>query len=259
MTYVVAMANEKGGVAKTTTALSLGGALAEKQSKVLLVDLDPQANLTLALGLRESDSFRTVTDMLMVNQPFLTVRQNTNVDNLDLVPANHDLIMAQRFLSVREHYEFILRDALEEATHYDMIILDCPPTLGPLTHSALVAAQLLIIPTQCEFFSAHALRDMLSLIQSVRQHSNPQLRYRILLTMMDQRNRLHRDLSEYIRKAFGKAVFNAIIPMDAKLRESPIFSQPITMYASDSRAAGQYRLLAQELRTYIHETNGSNS
>ena len=122
-----------------------------------------------------------------------------------------------------------------------------------MTHSALVAANLLIIPTQCEFFSANALRDMLNMIRSVRQNSNPQLHYRVLMTMVDLRNRMHRSLLEQIHKAFGTAVFKTIIQTDTRLRESPLFSQPITVYAPSSRGAIQYNALAKEVMKYVHE------
>lgn len=259
MTCVITIANEKGGVAKTTTALSLGGALIEDQSEVLLVDLDPQANLTLALGLHPKNLQRTTTEILLGNQSVITISRETSLPGLDIAPANHDLGMAERFLTVRDQYEFILRSGLSHAQGYDYIILDCPPALGPLTHSALVAADLLIIPTQCEFFSANALRDMLNMIRTVRQQSNPQLRYRLVMTMVDLRNRMHRSLLDQIRKAFGSAVFKSIIQIDTRLRESPLFGQPISVYSPRSRGAQQYRQLAHEVRQYVHEFAGTPS
>ncbi len=257
MTYVIAIANEKGGVAKTTTALSLGAALVEIQKEVLLVDLDPQANLSLGLGIRAGSTSQSVADVLMGNKTILGVSQETGVPGLDLVAANHELMMAERFLSVRQDYESLLRQALRPASIYDVILLDCPPALGPLTRSALTAANLLIIPTQCEFFSAHALRNMLNLIREVRQHTNPNLRYRLLLTIIDRRNRIHRSLHEQVRAAFGNAVFETVIEMDTRVRESQAFAQPITVYAPKSRSANQYRALAQELRHYAQEILGS--
>ncbi len=257
MSYVIAIASEKGGVAKTTSALSLGAALVEGKQQVLLVDLDPQANLTLALGIQPPSLQRTVADVLMGSQSIMKISRETGLPGLELAPANHELMLAERFLSVWEQYENLLRQSLSGARAYDMILIDCPPTLGPLTRSALSAAHLLIVPTQAEYFSAHALRDMLNLIREIRRISNPQLRYRLLLTMLDRRNRIHRSMFEQVRTAFGKAVFETVIEIDTRLRESPVFAQPITIYAPRSRGAEQYRALAQELRHYAQETVGS--
>ncbi len=253
MTCVITIANEKGGVAKTTTAVSLGAALVQDGQQVLVVDLDPQANLTLSLGIKPNSVHRTITDILLGNQDIDSVSQETGVAGLFVAPSNQDLSMAERYLTVRDGYEFILRGALANPSSHDFIIIDCPPALGPVTHSALVAANLLIIPTQCEFFSANALRDMLNLIRSVRQNSNPQLHYRVLMTMVDLRNRMHRSLLEQIHKAFGTAVFKTIIQTDTRLRESPLFSQPITVYAPSSRGAIQYSELAKEVMQYVNE------
>jgi len=257
MTYVVAIANEKGGVAKTTTTLSLGAAMVERRQEVLLVDLDPQANMTLALGLKAQALDRTIADALLGDRSVLQMSRETALPGLDLVPANHELTFAERYLAVRDGFEFLLRRALEPASSYDAILIDCPPSVGILTQSALAAANLLIIPTQPEYFSAHALRAMLDLIRITRQRSNPRLRYRLLLTMVDQRNRIHRTLLDQIRTAFGQAVFNTVIEIDTRLRESPLVGQPITTYAPTSRAAQQYRELSQELSHYVEETVGT--
>lgn len=259
MSCVITIANEKGGVAKTTTTLSLGGALVEDQKEVLLVDLDPQANLTLALGLQPKNLLHTTTDILLGNQSIRTIARETGLPGLDIAPANHDLGMAERYLTVRDQYEHILRSGLSRSIEYDFILLDCPPSIGPLTYSALVAADLLIVPTQCEFFSVNSLRDMLNLIRTVRKQSNPQLRYRLVMTMVDLRNRMHRTLLDQIQKAFGSAVFKTIIQTDTKLRESPLFGQPISVYSPRSRGAQQYRQLAQEIRQYVHEFAGTPS
>jgi chromosome partitioning protein len=253
MTYLVTIANAKGGVAKTTTAISLGAALAEHDRRVLVVDLDPQANLTLALGFKPVDLPSTVADVLMGSESLQNIICETKVENLHLAPSNHEQLMAERFLSVRENYELILAKALKGVEGYDYILMDCPPTLGALTHCAMAAANLLIIPTQPEFFSAHALRDMLNLIRAIRQRSNPELRYRLVLTMLDRRNGVHRSLHEQIRMAFSEALFETYIETDTRLRESPAFGVPITLYAPTSRGSDQYRELAQELRQYAHE------
>jgi chromosome partitioning protein len=254
MTYVIAVANEKGGVAKTTTALSLGAAMVELHKKALLMDLDPQANLTLSLGLKPNDLNGTVSDVLLGSGEIPPITHETTLPGLDLAPANNGLLMAERFLGVRDNHERLLKRALRNVDGYDMVFLDCPPALGSITRLALTAADLLIIPTQCEYFSAHALQDVLEMIRDVRASTNPRLRYRLLLTMVDRRNRIHRSLYEQVRSAFGKAVFDSIIEVDTRLRESPIFAQPITLYAPSSRGAKQYRQLAKELKSYAQET-----
>jgi chromosome partitioning protein len=252
MTTIVAIANEKGGVAKTTSALSIGAALVEHGQEVLLVDLDPQANLTLALGIQPAQARHSVADLLLGNTSPMGISRQTNVPGLDLIPASGEMLMVERFLYVRQNYEHLLRKALAKANMYNIVLLDCPPSLGALTINALTAAQLLIIPTQPEFFSAHSLREMLDLIRNIRQRSNPSLRYRVLITMLG-RTRVHQTLQEQIRSAFGNAVFTTAIENDTKLREAPVVGKPITQYAPESRAALQYRALAQELEDYVHQ------
>jgi chromosome partitioning protein len=253
MSYIIAVANGKGGVGKTTSTLSLGGALAERGADVLLLDLDPHANLTLSLGMPPGKLDRTVADILLSDKKPSDVILDTRVPNLTLIGANNELLMAERYLTLRDNYQGLLSQSLRNEENHRFILLDCPPALGALTQSALSASDLLVIPTQCEYYSAHALRDMLNQIRYTRRQSNARLRYRLLLTMLDRRNRIHRSLNDQIRSAFGKAVFNTAIEMDTRLRESPVFGQPITVYASGSRGASQYRELAQELETYAEE------
>ena len=254
MTIVVAIANEKGGVGKTTTALSLGAALAEMRQQVLLIDLDPQANLTLGVGLRPGQAPASIADVLLGDAGLADILLPTQVPGLSIAPASDDLLQAERFLPVRQDFELILRDALSACPDYDSVVVDCPPALGPLTRSALGAADLLVIPTQCEFFSAFALRQVINLVRSVRERVNPSLRYRLLLTMVDLRNAMHRSLAEEIRLAFGAAVFRSAVEVDARLRESPAFGKPITEYAPASRGAQQYRELALELTEHVQAT-----
>jgi chromosome partitioning protein len=253
MSYVVAIANEKGGVAKTTTALSLGAALAERGQQVLLVDLDPQANLTLSLGIKPKDVGRGVADLLLGDGKLDQARMETRVRGITLLPANSELLMAERFLSVRQDYEQLLGERLNSTGEFSYTMLDCPPALGVTTRSALTAADLLLVPTQAEFFSATALRHVIALVREIRADANPGLRYRLLLTMLDRRNRIHRTLYEQVRRTFGRAVMDSVIEVDTRLRESPIFARPITEYAPTSRGAAQYRALAEELMAYAKE------
>jgi chromosome partitioning protein len=221
--------------------------------RVLLIDLDPHANLTLSLGFKSASLERTIAGLLLGNDDLNRAITPTEFPNVDLVPSNHELNLAEPHLFVRADYMMLLHNILKDNQSYDTIILDCSPTSGTLTKNALSAANLLIIPTQPEYFSAHALRDMLNLILAIRQRNNPKLRYRILLTMLDKRNRIHRSLAEQIRTAFNEAIFDVEIEIDTKLRESAIMGQPINQYAPESRAAKQYRELAEETGQFSNE------
>jgi len=256
MSYTIAIANEKGGVGKTTTALSLGAVLAEAGQKVLLVDLDPQANLTLSLGIKPYHLQRSVADILLGNDQFSTIITQSRIRDLDIAPANEEMRLVEQFLRIRDNFDLLLRKALELVDTYNIIIIDCPPAVGSLTQSALTAAHLHILPTQCEFFSTHALRSSLNLIRTIRERNNPRLRYRILLTMVDPENQIHQSLAQQIRNAFGDAVFNTVIELDGLLRESPLYAQPITTFAPDSLGTKQYRQFAQELLPYVREVRG---
>jgi len=254
MAFTIAMSNEKGGVAKTTSTLSLGAALAESDHRVLLVDLDPQANLSLGLGLETGEVEFNSASVLIENVAIKSAIRRTEVKNLDLVPSNSRIENAEQFLPMRSHYMATLRTAIQAAPlPYEYILLDCPPALGAITLNALAAADLLIIPTQAEYFSAYALRNMMGTIRRVRQESNPNLAYRILVTLLDRRNRTHRNIFEQLQATFGQGVFTTVIEIDTKLRESPIAGVPITQYKPTSRGSQQYRILAQELMEYAKE------
>lgn len=256
MTYVIAISNEKGGVAKTTTTLSLGGALAELGHRTLVIDMDPQANLTLALGFEPAEASKTSAHVLIESAPLYEAIRRTEFERLDLVPCNARIESAEQFLPVRTNYLTTFRAALEAAAPlpYAYVLLDCPPALGAITLNALAAARLLIIPTQAEYFSAYALRDMMSVVRRIRKEANPALAYRILVTLLDRRNRTHRSIYEQLVATFGDGMFETVIEMDTKLRESPIAGQPITRYMPTSRGSLQYRVLAEELIEYAKET-----
>jgi chromosome partitioning protein len=254
MAYIIAMSNEKGGVAKTTSTLSLGAALAELNYRVLLIDLDPQANLSLALGLETEDSAITSANVLIEGAAVGSAIQKSDINRLDIVPSGFRIENAEQFLPMRTQYLTTLRDALDAASlPYDYILLDCPPALGAITLNALAASNLLIIPTQAEYFSAYALRNMMGTIRRIRQDVNPGLAYRILVTLLDRRNRTHRNIFEQLQATFGQGVFTTVIEIDTKLRESPIAGIPITHYKPNSRGSQQYRVLAQELIEYAKE------
>jgi chromosome partitioning protein len=257
MSYIIAVSNEKGGVAKTTTTLSLGGALAEAGHKVLVMDLDPQANLTLALGVEPGYAAVTSSHILIESAPLMSARLSTEIENLDLIPSHASIESAEQFLPIRTHYTSGLKRALDAASPlpYDYVIFDCPPFLGAITTNALSAADLLIIPTQAEYFSAYALRNMMGIIRRVRQESNANLGYRIIITLLDRRNRTHRNIQEQLQNTFGEGLFKTVIEIDTKLRESPIAGLPITRYRPSARGSQQYRELAQELMVYVKEKN----
>ncbi|MBI2333214.1 MAG: AAA family ATPase, partial [Chloroflexi bacterium] len=170
MTKTIAVSNEKGGVAKTTTVLSLGAALAELGNRVLLIDLDAQANLTLALGMEPGEAELTSSNIMLDNEPLLNVYRKTDINHLDLIPSSSRIETSEQFLPVRTNYTTILQRAIQAApTPYNYIVLDCPPALGAITRNALAAANLLLIPTQAEYFSAYALRNMMGLIRRTRE------------------------------------------------------------------------------------------
>ena len=290
--HIIAVANEKGGVAKTTTVISLGGALVDAGHEVLLIDLDAQANMTLGLGLAPAKQRRSIADVLLSSATILSASRETGIPGLDIVPSSPNMGLAERFLPVRQDYEYLLKNALKAISTYEFILLDCPPSLGAVTLNALTAADRVITPTQPEYFSAYGLRSVMAMIRKVRGLSspnlepqkpadsaadettitdtspasvggspnptrshgtNPALVYNILITMMDRRNRIHRTLSEQLRTTFGEGLLNTVIEVDTKLRESTVAGQPITHYYPKSRSADQYRALAEEIILYAQE------
>jgi chromosome partitioning protein len=261
MTKIIAISNEKGGVAKTTTTISLGAALVDLGYRVLLIDLDAQANLTLALGFEPGESENTSSNIMLDNAPLSSARRKTDVENLDIVPASLRIETSEQFLPVRTNYTTILKRAISNEANlaYDYILFDCPPSLGAITQNALAAANLLLIPTQAEYFSAYALRNMMTLVRRIREEDNANLAYRILVTMLDNRNRTHRNIHDQLRSTFGEGVFNTVIEIDTKLRESSIAGLPISHYKSSARGATQYQVLAQELVEYVKETENKQA
>ena len=258
MAYIIAICNEKGGVAKTTTTYSLGAALADEGKRVLLIDLDPQSNLTLANGININETAHNSSEILLDGLHPQDAIRSSNTPNMDIIPSNSRMAEAEQFLPVRNDYATILKDALQtKAKEYDFMLMDCPPSMGAINANALTAADLLIIPTQAEYFSAYALRDMMTFIRRVRKESNSGLAYRILITMLDERNRTHRTIREQLQQTFGAGLFQTVIEIDTRLRESPIIGMPITQYRPNSRGAEQYRVLAQELMDYVQKQKDS--
>jgi chromosome partitioning protein len=249
--YKISIANEKGGVAKTTTTISLGAALAETGCRVLLVDLDAQANLSLATGVDVGTVDSTVFTHLIQSLPLNSTILSTAIPNVDIIPSKYDVGLIERYLPIQPNYEYKLRNGFgENPLDYQFVIFDCPPFLGATTLSALVASDLLLLPTQAEFFSIYALRNLMELVKRIRHQYNPKLTYRLLITMFDRRNRIHRILREQLQESFANGMLKTIIEVDTKLRESVVSGIPIFSHAPKSRAALQYRALAQEILEY---------
>ncbi len=246
---IIAVNNQKGGVAKTTTCLSLGACLAELGHNVLLIDLDPQAHLTLSLGLKPEQLYRTVGDALLANTSLLSVSRESAVSGLDIVPANQKLALIDKLIYGNKNYEFNLKHRLLAMGRdfYDFILIDCSPSFGTLTLNALTAANLLIIPIQCEYYAVQSLRWIMKLAKLARKRTNPSLRYQVLVTMYDRRNRICRLIRTQMEDALSQLLFDTVIEIDTKLRESPVFKQPVNLYAPNTRSAQQYRALAREL------------
>lgn len=260
MTMILSVSNEKGGVAKTTTTISLGAALVEAGLEVLLVDLDAQANLSLALGVEARSGCATTADILLRALPLQPAIYHTGIPRLDLIPASSEMGLVEQQYDRRKEYAATLRRLLrQQDCGYDFVLFDCPPYLGAVTTSALVASDMLLVPTQAEFFSVHALRDMMGVVHQVRANGNPHLTYRLLLTMLDRRNRIHRTMADQLRATFGAGVLDTVIEVDTRLRESPIAGLPIIYHSPKSRAALQYRALAQEMLVYVQKTSSQPS
>jgi chromosome partitioning protein len=247
---VIAVANQKGGVGKSTTAVSLGAAIAELGKRVLVVDLDPQGNASTGLGIRHEARDVTVYDVLAAEAPIDGAIVPTPVDNLFAIPSTIDLAGAEIELVSQFSRELRLRKALEPLRDgaYDYIFLDCPPSLGLLTVNALAAAEELIVPIQCEYYALEGLGQLLRNVRLVQQNVNQNLRLTgIVMTMFDPRTKLSEQVVEEVRRYFGDRVYQTIIPRTVRLSEAPGFGQPITVYDPRSRGAQCYRDLAAEV------------
>lgn len=252
MTTTIAVSSQKGGVAKTTTCLSLGASLSELGHFVLLVDLDPQAHLTLSMGVRPNKLRRTVGDALLRNNSLVSVSRESSMLGLDIAPANQGLVVLEKVLYGQPGFQFRLKDGLDSMGDglYDFVLIDCPSSFGTLTLNALTAADVLIIPIQCEYYAAHTLLNYIKLVQHTQEKINPGLKHRVLVTMYDRRNKICRLTLEQMQRKLNSVIFETIIEVDTKLRESPAFGQPVTLYAPKTRGAEQYRALAKELLNY---------
>ena len=251
---MIAVANQKGGVGKSTTAVSLGAALAELGHRVLVVDLDPQGNASTGLGIRHEARDVTVYDVLAVEAPIEAAIVETPLPNLFAIPSTIDLAGAEIELVSQFSRELRLRKALEplKAEAFDFIFLDCPPSLGLLTVNAQAAAQELIVPIQCEYYALEGLGQLLRNVKLVQQNVNTGLRLTgIVMTMFDPRTKLSQQVVDEVRRHFGDRVYRTIIPRTVRLSEAPGFGQPITVYDSGSKGAQSYRDLAKEVAAHL--------
>ncbi len=249
---IIAVANQKGGVGKTTTTINLGAALAELGFNVLLVDLDPQGNATTGLGISKDGDGLTTYDLLLNETPLLDIVQDTATEGLWIAPATTDLSSADIELVANEKRSYLLRDALRQPSvakmRLDYILIDCPPSLSLLTVNAMVAADSVLVPLQSEFYALEGLSQLLLTVRQIRSSANRNLRIEgIVLTMHDARNNLARQVEADARENLGDLVFRTMIPRNVRISEAPSYALPVIDYDSGSKGSRAYRDLAREL------------
>ena len=249
MVKVIAVANQKGGVGKTTTAVNLAACLAKEGRKVLLIDSDPQGNATSGLGFDKRDVKKCIYDALINEVPMADTLKHTAYENLDVIPATIQLAGAEIELVSLMNREGRLKNALERIKHeYDYVIIDCPPSLGLLTINALTAASSVMIPVQCEFYALEGITMLMNTIQLVQRNLNPALKLEgVVMTMFDSRTNLAQDVVEEVKKYFKTKMYKTIVPRNVRLSEAPSHGMPVIDYDSKSKGAQVYMELAQEV------------
>jgi chromosome partitioning protein len=249
VTRIIAIANQKGGVGKTTTTVNVAAGLAQAGKRVLLVDLDPQGNATMGSGVDKRALEHTVYHVLLGLSTVEVVRKRSESGNYDVLPANRELAGAEVEMVELEHRETRLKSALAHVAHeYDFIMLDCPPALNLLTVNGLVAADAVLIPMQCEYYALEGLSDLINTIKKVRQHLNPQLEIEGLLrTMFDPRNTLSQQVSDQLEQHFGTKVYGTIIPRNVRLAEAPSYGAPAVNFDAACKGSQAYLALTGEI------------
>ena len=249
MGRVIAIASQKGGVGKTTTAINLGACLAQESRRVLIIDIDPQGNASSGLGINGNDQRLTTYEVLIGQAEIKDAIQATALANLDLLPAGQSLSGAEVELVGMMAREGRLRGCLEKVREeYDFILLDSPPSLGLLTVNSLTAADSVLIPLQCEYLALEGLTQLIGSVRLVQDHLNPSLRIEgVLLTMYDARLNLSQQVADEAKKFFAERLYNAVIPRNVRLSEAPSFGKPIVLYDPHSSGAESYRELAREV------------
>ncbi len=261
MGKVIAIANQKGGVGKTTTAINLAASLAHAGRSTLLVDCDPQANSTASLGFPRDPSRRSLYHALIFGESLASLKVPTPVERLDLVPSEKNLVGATVELVQSDEREFRLRRQIEPVrASYPFVVLDCPPALDLLTLNALAAADSVLVPIQCEYLALEGVSELLDTLMRVRRSLNPQLAIEgILLTMYDERTNLSRQVVADLRDFFGSQVFHSVIPRNVRLAEAPSYGKPILLYDPQSRGSQSYLELAKEVISHDSQGAGEGS
>jgi chromosome partitioning protein len=248
MSRILTIANQKGGVGKTTTAVNLAASLAAAERRTLLIDIDPQGNAGSALGIRRDESENSIYEVMLDGLALREAVRQTELKFLDLVPASKHLVGAELELAEHEHRERRLKDALDPlAPEYEFVIIDCPPSLGLLTLNGLVAAKGVMIPLQCEYYALEGLADVLKTIELVKASANPDLKVDGIVLTMFSPNNLANQVAEEVRKTFSDQVFQTVIPRNVRLSEAPSHGKPILLYDVASKGCQSYLELAKEV------------
>ena len=249
MARVISIANQKGGVGKTTTAVNLGASLAASEQRTLIIDCDPQGNTTSALGFPRDPARRTLYQTLILDEPIERITIDAQIDGLDLIPSDKNLVGATVELVSMEHREYRLKKALQKIRdNYAFILIDCPPSLDLLTLNALAASDSVLVPIQCEYLALEGVSELLDTLMRLRRTINPSLAIEgILLTMYDDRTTLSKQVAADLRSFFGSQVFSSVIPRNVRLAEAPSHGMPVIFYDIHSKGAESYIQLAREV------------